>query len=57
MQHFVMCATNMYYYLPKISSEVKFLILDAYHPNPYLSEKGLFVEAKMGLKAKEFGTH
>jgi len=40
----------------------KILILDTYHPNPYLSEQGcedpwLFVEAKSGLRAKEFGKH
>jgi hypothetical protein len=46
----------------KSALRYKFLILDVYHPNPYLSEQGcedpwLFVEAKMGLKAEEFGTH
>jgi len=46
----------------KSALRYKFLILDAYPPNLYLSEQGcedlwLFVEAIRGLKAKEFGTH
>jgi len=41
MQHFVMYATDMYYYLPKISSERYIFNFG------YLSSKPLFIWARM----------